>query len=120
MYKVVRDLTVKVKGVVKTYLPGTVVNLPEAAAKMFIGQGKIAQIFAPVDDMGERMAIQGENCAPEEVRPYVTDYDSLVIPWNSDPRYHYWKKGGQSPCQTLKELGRCDLIPKYQSPYSDN
>lgn len=52
--------------------------------------------------------------------PYVTDYGSLVIPWNSHPRYHYWKPGGQSLCETLKELGRCDLIPKYKSPYSDN
>lgn len=49
--------------------------------------------------------------------PYVTDYGSLVIPFNSDVRYHYWK-GGQSVCDTLKELGRCDLIEKYKSLYN--
>jgi hypothetical protein len=51
--------------------------------------------------------------------PYVTDYGSLIIPSNSDVRYQYWR-GGQSVCDTLKELGRCDLIPKYKSIYSDN
>ena len=74
-------------------------------------------IFEPVDDLNERMAIMGENTKPEEVRPYVTEFGVLVIPWNSDQKYHYWN-GGQSLCNTLKELGRCDLIPKYKSIYN--
>ena len=51
--------------------------------------------------------------------PYVTDYGSLVIPCNSPERFRWWQ-GGQSVCDTLKEWGRCDLIPKYKSLYSDN
>lgn len=69
--------------------------------------------------LSERMAIQGENCEPGQVEPYVTEYGVLVIPWNSPRKYHYWK-GGQGVCDTLRELGRCDLIPKYKSLYSDN
>lgn len=50
--------------------------------------------------------------------PYITPYGSLVIPFNSGKKYHYWN-GGQGVCETLKELGRCDLIPKYKSVYSN-
>lgn len=64
----------------------------------------------------ERMCIMGENCEPEEAKPYVSDYGILVIPWNSARKYHYWNEG-QSVCDTLKELGRCDLIEKYKSIY---
>ncbi|WKZ18904.1 MAG: hypothetical protein QY310_15995 [Candidatus Jettenia sp. CY-1] len=35
--------------------------------------------------------------------PYIDSHDSLVIPFNSDRKYHYWK-GGQSLIQTLLEL----------------
>lgn len=71
------------------------------------------------ETLNERMCIQGENCSGEQTKPYVTSFGVLVIPWNSDPRYHYWKKG-QSVCDTLKELNRCDLVGKYKSLYSDN
>ena len=118
MYKVIRDLTVRIKGVVKTFPAGTLINLPESLTKIFIQQGKIAPVFEPEDNLGERMAIMGENTAPEEVMPYVTGFGVLVIPWNSDKRFHYWN-GGQSVCETLKELGRCDLTEKYKSIYSN-
>ncbi|WP_295100500.1 hypothetical protein [uncultured Candidatus Kuenenia sp.] len=116
MYKVKCEFKVKVKGVVVSMVVGNVIDLPEAAATMFIEQGKIEKVFEPVDDVSERMAIQGENTSPDEVLPYVTSFDSLVIPFNSPLRYQYWKKGGQSPCDTLKELGRCDLLDKYRHP----
>ena len=67
--------------------------------------------------LNERMAIMGENCEPRQVEPFITGFDVLVIPFNSDKKYHYWNGGGQSVCETLKELGRCDLIEKYKSPY---
>ncbi len=67
-------------------------------------------------ELAERMAIMGEECEPEQVKPYITNFGVLVIPFNSDPKYHYWKPGGQSICATLKELGRCDLIEKYTHP----
>lgn len=74
---------------------------------------------AEFESINERMAIQGENCSPDEVLPYVTHFNSLVIPFNSPARYKYWQ-GGQSPCDTLKELGRCDLLDKYRHPNSGN
>lgn len=73
------------------------------------------KVFQPVDNLSERMAIMGENCSPAQTLPYVTQFNSLVIPFNSPARYHYWK-GGMSPCDVLKELGRCDLLDKYRHP----
>lgn len=122
MYKVVRDLMVKVQGVIKTFPAGSIVKLPEKAAKMFIEQGKLRPVSEDLPsgyELAERMAIMGENCEPEQTEPYVTDFGVLVIPWNSNPKYHYWKEGGQSTCDTLRELGRCNLIPKYKSFYSN-
>ncbi|TLD41847.1 MAG: hypothetical protein JETT_1864 [Candidatus Jettenia ecosi] len=77
--------------------------------------GKIEPQAIPYE-LAERMAIEGENCEPDQVQPYITSFGVLVIPFNSDPKYHYWKPGGQSVCATLKELGRCDLIEKYTHP----
>jgi hypothetical protein len=36
--------------------------------------------------------------------PYLDERGTLIIPTDSDPKYHYWK-GGQSVVITLKELG---------------
>jgi len=116
MYKVTSNLKLKVQGVIKVFLAGSVIKLPEEAAQMFIQQGKIEPVFKPINDLNERMAIMGENCEPEQIEPYVTDLGVLVIPFNSNKKYHYWARG-QSICDTLKELGRCDLIEKYKSPY---
>jgi hypothetical protein len=117
MYKVTSKITLKVKGVIKTFPIGSVISLPEKSAQMFIEQGKLVPIFEPVDDLNERMAIMGENCAPEQIKPFVTEFGVLVIPFNSDKKYHYWN-GGQSVCVTLKEFGRGDLISKYKSIYN--
>lgn len=120
MYKVVQDLTVKVNGTIKTFHIGSIVNLPEKAAQMFIEQGKLRPVAEEVPKTGyelsERMAIMGENCEPGQIKPYVTESGILVVPFNSDKKYYYWD-GGQSTCETLKELGRCDLIEKYKSLY---
>ena len=70
------------------------------------------------ESLSERMAIMGENCEPDQVKPFVTESGVLVIPFNSDKKYHYWN-GGQSVCDTLRELGRCDLLEKYKSFYSN-
>ncbi len=35
--------------------------------------------------------------------PYLDERGTLIIPTDSDPKYHYWK-GGQSVVTTLKEL----------------
>lgn len=120
MYKVTSDLKLKVQGVIKVFSVGSIIKLPEKAAQMFIQQGKIVSIPEESGEaLNERMAIMGENCSPEQTEPLVTDFGVLVIPYNSDKKYHYWD-GGQGVCDTLKELGRCDLIEKYKSLYSDN
>ena len=117
MYKVTSDLKLKVKGVLKVFLVGSVIKLPEKSAQMFVQQGKIKPVFKPVNDLNERMSIMGENCSPGQVEPFVTDFGVLVIPYNSDKKYHYWD-GGQSVCDTLRQLGRCELIEKYKSLYN--
>ena len=105
MYKVTNDLKLKVQGVVKVFLAGSVINLPEKSAQIFIQQGKLVPVFEPVNDLNETNGIMGVNCEPEQVEPFVTDFGVLVIPYNSDKKYHYWK-GGQGACDTLKELGQ--------------
>lgn len=118
MYKVITDLKVKVQGIIKVFPVGSLINLPEKSAQIFIQQGKLVPVFEPVNDLNERMAIMGENCEPEQIEPYVTSFGVLVIPHNSPQKFHYWN-GGQSVCDTLKQLGRCDLIEKYKSIYSN-
>jgi hypothetical protein len=34
----------------------------------------------------------------------------LHIPFNADPKYHHWKKCGQSVFETLRELGASDEV----------
>jgi hypothetical protein len=101
----------------------TEIKKVETLARENGNSGKLIELgkLKPLPDLdnetlNERMAIMGENCEPEQVEPFVTDFGVLVIPFNSDKKYHYWK-GGQSVCDTLKELGRCDLVEKYKSPY---
>ena len=36
-------------------------------------------------------------------QPYINEHGVLVIPFDSDPRYHWWA-GGQSVLETLREL----------------
>ncbi|MDN3510629.1 MAG: hypothetical protein NG784_04910 [Candidatus Jettenia sp.] len=51
--------------------------------------------------------------------PYIDSHDSLVIPFNSDRKYHYWK-GGQSLIQTLLELNADqEVMKRYRSIYSN-
>lgn len=124
-YEVRIPFTVKTKlGDLNLY-PGQVVTLAEEKALKLIMEGKIKTISEPIreisaekESLNERMAIMGENCSPDQTKPYVTDFGVLVIPFNSPRKYHYWN-GGQSVCDTLKELGRCDLIDKYKSFYSN-
>lgn len=35
--------------------------------------------------------------------PYLDERGTLIIPTDSDPKFHYWK-GGQSVVTTLKEI----------------
>ena len=51
--------------------------------------------------------------APSE--PYVTSAGCLVIPFTSDPRFHWWN-GGQSILATLAELNGEDIVWRDTRP----
>lgn len=128
---VIEDITLKTPEGRQEIKKGQVIRLPEEPARQLIQKGKIRLIDESKqqpesqevrnnefesESLSERMAIMGENCELVQTEPFVTDFGVLVIPFNSDKKYHYWN-GGQSVCDTLKELGRCDLVEKYKSPY---
>lgn len=117
-YKVTADIVLETPSGVKTLKCGQVIKMSALSAAPLIEAKKIEPVFEPMDDLKERMCIMGENTEPGQTEPYVTDSGILVIPWNSSKKYHYWN-GGQSVCDTLKQLGRCDLIEKYKSFYSN-
>lgn len=119
---VVEDITIKTPEGRQEIKKGQVIRLPEEPARQLMQKGKVIPVAEEPQitgyELSERMAIVGENCEPDQVKPYVTGFGVLVIPFNSPRKYHYWN-GGQSTCDTLRELGRCDLIPKYKSIYSN-
>ena len=39
----------------------------------------------------------------EKTVPYIDDSGNVVIPFNSDPKYHFWKDGQQLSV-TLQEM----------------
>ena len=42
-------------------------------------------------------------------KPYLTQFSDLAIPFDSDPRFHWWKPGGLKSSEfrrQLKRLGR--------------
>lgn len=46
--------------------------------------------------------------------PYIDANSELVIPFNSDPKYHWWRRCGQSLLETLRELKASDeVVRKY-------
>lgn len=117
---VIEDITLKTPEGRQEIKKGQVIRLPEEPARLLMQKGKVMPVAKePMGyELSERMAIMGLNCEPDQTKPYITDFGVLVIPFNSDKKYHYWN-GGQSVCDTLKELGRCDLIDKYKSFYSN-
>ena len=49
--------------------------------------------------------------------PYIDATGTLVIPFDSDPKYHWWR-GGQSITETLKELNASpDVLVRYSPKY---
>jgi hypothetical protein len=53
--------------------------------------------------------------------PYFDNNGSIIIPFNSDQKYHFWN-GGQSLSETLMELNAPeDIWSKHTlSPYPGN
>jgi|SRR3990167_9283949 len=93
-YEVIESFSVKTPGGTKELEKGQIIKLSEQSAGQLIKAGKIQPL------------------------PYL-DNGILRIPFDSPQKYHWWNRG-QDICTTLKELGRCDLIERYKSPYSDN
>lgn len=48
--------------------------------------------------------------SPEFKRPWIDEDGCLQIPAESDPRFHWWKKCGQSIYSTLRELGASEEV----------
>ena len=46
---------------------------------------------------------------PEKDGPYIDDTGAIVIPFDADPRYHYWN-GGQPLAKTMLELNATEDI----------
>jgi len=42
----------------------------------------------------------------KQLKPYLTPTGDLVIPFDSDPRYHWWKPGSLKSWEFLGELKR--------------
>lgn len=57
---------------------------------------------AHADKSGEASSTPTSENLP---RPYLKADGTLVIPHNSDPKYHWWKPGGQSVDKTRAEFG---------------
>lgn len=55
--------------------------------------------------------------APKDI-PYIDPTGTMIIPFNADPKYHYWN-GGQPITETLTELNIAkDIWDKHTAkPY---
>lgn len=89
-YEVIAEFSVKTPDGVAVLKPGQVIKLPEQSAKPLVEAGKIKPL------------------------PYITNYGSLVIPFDSPQEYHWWNRG-QSVLKTLEELkADNEIVQKYK------
>jgi hypothetical protein len=53
--------------------------------------------------------------------PYIDSYGHIVIPFNSDSKYHFWN-GGQHLAVTLQEMNLTEDVWKKhtEKPYPEN
>ena len=51
-------------------------------------------------DKSQTAAAPMDNTLP---KPFLNTHGTLVIPFNSDPKYHWWK-GGQKVDKTMAEV----------------
>jgi len=52
---------------------------------------------------------------PELPAPYLTAGGTLVIPFNSDPKFHYWN-GGQKVAKTMASLRVLPMADTSEAP----
>lgn len=66
-----------------------------------------------VEDKIKRTEIKAPDPSNEESgRPYIDKYGVLIVSHYTDPKYHWWKRGGQGILKTLKELGAGEDVKK--------
>jgi hypothetical protein len=59
-----------------------------------------------------------DSAQPEHQMPYIDATGTLVIPFESDPKYHWWA-GGQTIAATLTDLGASpDVRTRYVPAWS--
>jgi len=61
--------------------------------------------------------IIGESIMSDKQNPYIDENGNVIIPFNSDPQYHFWK-GGQILSDTLREMKVTEDIWKKHSEKS--
>jgi hypothetical protein len=84
----------------------TLIPLPE---------GKLAVKPADriTDDLRQHIRQRKNEVVALLTRPHISARGELIIPLNSDPKYHWWA-GGQLILETLRELGASpDVIARY-------
>ena len=71
------------------------------------GPDKVKAALASVQTHCQDCPSEKDKCTPLQTKPkpkpYLDAQGVLVIPFNSDPRYHWWA-GGQHVLETLREL----------------
>ncbi len=75
--------------------------------------GVTLRIEAPkgtlTDDMKSALTVHKKDIVQtlkdtrEAYQPYINEQDVLIIPFDSEPRFHWWA-GGQTIIETLREL----------------
>ena len=82
-YQVVKEIKAKTANGERIIQPGQLINMPPEKAEGFVAEGKIAPLKIP----------------------YFDKCGDIVIPFDCDPKYHWWN-GGQSISKTINELKR--------------
>lgn len=55
-------------------------------------------------------ALRPEQQTVSVTQPYINAKGELVVPFNSDPKYHWWRQGSQGLFETLRELKAPDEV----------
>jgi hypothetical protein len=82
-----------------------------------IGNPSAAGSILQIEKAGKREI----NNMPQEDSPYIDHAGTIIIPFNADPKYHYWN-GGQPLSQTMIELNTSkDIWGNHtEKPYPEN
>ena len=87
-YQVLENIRVETNEGVTEVQPGQIMLFPQDRAVPWVERGKIRPLM-----------------------PHIEKCGTLVIPFGSDPKYHYWN-GGQGLSETLDELDAPEEVKK--------